>query len=92
MVSGEKHGLRLGVEVYIGNSKEQYKAFANHKDEIEKEIGEVLEWMELPEKKASRVRITKSLDWTNAVSLPKCYSWLADLAVRFKQVFPKYDS
>lgn len=91
-ISGKKHGFRLGVEVYIGNSKEQYQTFANHKEEIEKEIGEALEWMALPEKKASRVRITKPLDWTDAASLPKCYSWLTDLAVRFKKVFPRFDA
>lgn len=91
-VSGKKHGCRLGVEVYIGNSKAQYEVFARNKDEIENELGSSLEWMALPEKKASRIRITKPLDWTDAESRPQCYAWLTDMAVLFKRVFPKYDS
>lgn len=91
-VSGKKKGVRLGVEVYIGNDKDQYQVFFSHKDEIEKELGSKPEWMELPTRKASRILLTNDLDWTKTENFDQCYSWLTDMAVRFKHVFPKYDS
>lgn len=91
-VSGKKHGFRLGIEVYIGNDKDQYQVFFSHKTEIEKELGVKLDWMELPTKKASRILLTNDLNWMKAENFDQCYFWLTDMAVRFKQVFPKYDS
>ena len=50
----------LTCEIYIPNSKELYNELAKHKDEIEDELGETLEWMELPNKAASRIKILKT--------------------------------
>ena len=45
----------LGCEIYIPDSKETYEQFYNHQAEIDSNING-LEWMELPNKKASRIK------------------------------------
>jgi Domain of unknown function (DUF4268) len=46
-----------GAELYIPDNKELSAKLPEQKNDIEKDLGEKAEWMELPGKKASRIRI-----------------------------------
>lgn len=48
----------VGCEIYIRNDKALFDTFHKNQESIEKEIGEQLEWMELPDATASRILLT----------------------------------
>ena len=81
---------RLGVELSVqGNdSKPHYHLLLQQKENIEESIGEKLEWMELPEKKRSRIVLFKEdsdpaneNDWSNQ------HNWFIETLVTFDNTF-----
>ena len=81
---------RIGVELYISDDKELYCQLYNHKETIENEIGVQLEWNELPEKKASRIAIYKTVDFENQNDWTAQFDWIIDMALKMKKAFKKY--
>jgi hypothetical protein len=80
----------LGCELYIPNDKALYNELKKSEHEIEREIGEKLEWMALPEKKASRIKIVKPADFDKDEEWENYFSWLKEKGELFEKVFPKY--
>lgn len=80
---------KISCELYIPNSKELYKNFESNKNLIQNELGlgELL-WQELPERKASRVRIYKDFDFQNP-NKTDAFQWLLSTATKFKNTFGK---
>ena len=81
---------KLGVEIWISNNKEVYYFLEEHKDEIEKELGYKLEWMELPGKKASRIMTHLPGSVNNTEEWGKYFQWLQKTAEQFQKTFIKY--
>ncbi len=50
-------GERIGVELYLSgaDAKKHFKRLEAEKADIEKEIGQTLDWRELPDKEVSRL-------------------------------------
>ena len=80
----------FGCEIYIPDSKDVYKHFHKNKQAIESELGEELKWMELPQKKASRIRLFRDGDITDKKSWKEHFEWLKTNAEKFQEVFYKY--
>lgn len=80
----------VSVSIYIGDSKKQYAVFFSHKAEIEKMLGEQLSWMELPDKKASRIRLDFKIDWKKPENRAAAQKWMAEKSVAFKKAFNQY--
>jgi len=80
----------IACEVFISDSKELFNKLFSFKREIENELGHKLEWMELPNKKASRIKISKDADINNTENWDKYFQWLMKEAESFQRVFPKY--
>jgi hypothetical protein len=82
---------KVRCALYIPNSKELYQTFLAHKAEIERELGvtEPIAWQELPNKKASRIRVEHDFDFSDESTWGDAFAWLADMAVRFRRVFAK---
>lgn len=80
----------MACELYIGESKAIFHALYHHKEEIEKQIGEPLEWMELPEKKASRIKLAHKADIKDATRWGEHFAWLKVTAEKFHFVFSQY--
>jgi hypothetical protein len=80
----------IGCEIYIPESKDYYKHLFSNKEQIEKELGINLQWMELPEKKASRILVTKSFDFSEENQWQEAFKWLKEQAEKFQQTFSKY--
>lgn len=80
----------IRTELYIPDNKEVFEFLFKQKDAIEKELGMKLEWMELPGKKASRIKIETSglIDSTN--EWEQYFAWLKDNAEKFQKVFGRY--
>jgi hypothetical protein len=79
----------FGVELYISNNKELYERLLVRKDEIERDLGEALVWMALPEKKASRIKVTMDGDFDQKTAWDGYFQWLLTEAEKFQAVFPK---
>jgi hypothetical protein len=80
---------QIGCELYIPNAKDLFKTLYSNKEAIEKELGlGALSWQELPEKKASRIRLIRQFD-VSSQKRDEAFSWIVDAAVKFKQVFSK---
>ncbi|SDA37115.1 protein of unknown function [Algoriphagus alkaliphilus] len=79
----------LGCEVYIPDSPETYQTFLKHQSEIDSRIEE-LDWMELPAKKASRIKKVIKGDLTKVESWPEYFKWLGEHALHFQNVFSKF--
>jgi len=79
---------RIGVEVVIPDSKENFNVLESQKEQIEMKFGEHLEWQNNPITKVSRIvvykhesDIWKKEDWHNQ------FEWLASKLEKFEEVF-----
>ncbi len=79
----------LACEIYIPNSKDTYKEFENHKSEIDSQLGQLI-WMELPTKKASRIKQSRKGDFIKEGKWSEYFDWLGNSAIRFQETFNKY--
>ena len=66
----------VDVVLYINDDKELFKSLFAYKDEIEKNMEMELEWKELPERKASRILIEKTVDLDDRATWPVSYTHL----------------
>jgi hypothetical protein len=80
----------FGTELYISNNKDLYTKIFENKKSIEAEVGDALEWMELPNKKASRIKISTNGSFDDQTKWDDYFEWLLRKAEKFQQVFPKY--
>ena len=80
----------IGVEIYLKppGAKTFFHVLGQDKNAIEAELGEPLDWQELPTKKGSRIALYKEdadpldeADWANQ------HIWLADTLERFDRAF-----
>ncbi|MEA1894638.1 MAG: DUF4268 domain-containing protein [Euryarchaeota archaeon] len=80
----------LRCEIYIPDSKELFNELFKQKDEIEDNLNEKLEWMELPSKKASNIRISRPDNINEPYEREEQFEWFKTQAELFQKVFPKY--
>jgi len=78
-------------ELYIPDSKSLYKTLLENKTKIEKELGipDHIEWQELPDKKASRIRVNHGFTFSDSSTWEEAFKWLVDVAATFRKVFSK---
>ena len=76
----------LGCEIYISRNKDLFKFLREQKEEIEKEVGEKVEWVDAPV--ASRVKIEKHVsDVFGQEEADNYFAWLYEKMVVFQKVF-----
>lgn len=80
----------VDVELYINDDKELFKSLFAHKDEIEKNMEMELEWKELPERKASRILIEKTVDLDDRATWPEQFDYIMDTCIKMKGAFKRY--
>ncbi len=80
----------LGVELYISDDKELFKSLYGHKADIENIAGLQFDWRELPEKKASRIVIEKSVNLDNQNEWNSQFEWAMDVCLKVRTAFRKY--
>ena len=78
------------VEFYIHDDKSIFQKLLHHKSDIEAEIGFSLDWRELPDKKASRIIIEKSVNLDDPNEWNDQFEWIIDTCVKFKRAFKKF--
>ncbi len=80
----------LSVEFYIYDDKELFNHLFQNKDAIESESGLKFDWRELPDKKASRILISKPVDFDDKEQWPEQFDWLIDTMLKMKAAFKKF--
>lgn len=81
---------RVAVCLYILNNKELFVKLDSLRDEIESKLGSKLEWLELPQKKASRVVLSRPGDFADEAQSQELVEWMAMNTDNFARVFPTY--
>ncbi len=83
---------RIGCELYISGEKAElaFHSLLEKKNEIELELGEKLEWQELPEARDCRIALYKTgADIEKREEWNDYFEWLGDKAEKFHKVFSK---
>lgn len=80
----------IDVELYINDDKELFRNLLLHKDEIESVMGLVLDWRELPERKASRIIIEKEVTFDNRATWLQQFDYIMDVCMKMKKAFKTY--
>jgi len=80
----------IRTELYIPDNKDVYHFLEERKEEIEKELGYKVEWMELQGKKASRIKVEFPGLIENTDEWEKYFAWLQEKAEQFQKVFSKH--
>lgn len=80
----------LGVEIYIYDDQELFNTYLDERTSIENETELTFDWQPLPKKKASRVIITRSVNFDDRKSWEEQFDWAIDKMTRMKPVFRKY--
>jgi hypothetical protein len=78
---------QMACEIYIPDSKKLFTCLYNNKDSIESELSEQLVWEELPEKKASRIKLISQGSISNQEQWHNYHSWLLEKVIKFQKVF-----
>lgn len=81
---------QIRCELYIPDCDELFAALASRQEKIEDELEYELEWMELPGKKASRIKAVLSMEVTNSDVWDECFKWLLTAAESFSEVFSRH--
>lgn len=76
--------------MYINDDKELFKSLFVHKAEIESDMGMELDWKELPERKASRILVEKSVQLSNHEEWQEQFDYIMDVLLKMKKAFKKY--
>jgi len=79
----------MACEIYIPDSKQLFLALNGKKEEIENEVGNELEWEELPEKKASRIKVGHKGDLFSQGDWGQYHSWMLGMVLNFQEVFSR---
>lgn len=77
---------QIGCDLYISDSKELFHNLYSMKEQIEQQLGQTLDWDELPNKKASRIKTYFDGDFTDQESWSEQQNWLLDQVIKFQKV------
>lgn len=80
----------VACEIYIPDSKDLFYGLQKFKKEIEKELVETNDWMDLPGKKASRIKLSREANLANTEEWDSYFEWLMNKAEKFQKTFSKY--
>lgn len=80
----------LDVELYISEDKDLFHSLLEKKTSIESDSGLSFDWRELPERKASRIVVSKNVDFDDKSQWNDQFDWIIDVMLKMKSNFKKY--
>ena len=80
--------IRIQLTLLENNAKAHFHLLRKDQEKIENEVGESLEWLELPGREESQVCLLKNdTDLTNEIDWTNQHKWLAAKLEKFDEVF-----
>jgi len=86
----DTRGEQVRCGLYIPDCKELYSALNERREQIQNALDYELTWMELPGKKASRIRTVFSVDVNDSTTWEECFRWLLEASKAFSSAFSKH--
>lgn len=80
----------LDVELYISDDSDLYHSLYENKADIEATSGLSFDWRELPDRKASRIVLEKSVQFWDKSSWESQFEWVVDVMIKMKAAFCKH--
>ena len=80
----------LSVELYIDQDKDLFRSLYAMRETIEAEAGLSFDWRELPNRKASRIVVRKSVTFDDRAQWAEHFDWMIDTMLAIKTTFKKY--
>ena len=80
----------ITIELYINDDKDLFRMLLSHKNEIESDMGIFLDWRELPERKASRIIVEKTVELENKEKWNEQFSYIMEICLKMKKAFKKH--
>ena len=80
----------IGCEVYITNDESLYEKYKANRKEIETTLGYQLEWQDLPESNAFRIKKTYPCDPLDTTKWEEYFAWITSTTEAFDKVFRKH--
>lgn len=80
----------ITIELYINDDKDLFRMLLSHKNEIETDMGICLDWRELPERKASRIIVEKTVELENKNKWNEQFAYITDICLKMKKAFKKH--
>lgn len=77
----------MTCQVYIPNDKSLFEKFIAHRTQIESLVGSELEWMPLPNKQASRIKMTRVSNIDNESLWEDDFEWMLTNAQKLRDAF-----
>lgn len=79
----------IGIDLYITVAwkQEAFEALEAQREAIETELGAVLQWMPLPDKKTARVLLEAKINPRNPANESDVRAWFATNSIKMFQVF-----
>ena len=78
------------VELYISNDQEFFEYLEKHRKNIQAQIDMSLEWMALPNRKASRVRLQRNILILDETTKVDQFNWFIKYAICLYDIFTPY--
>lgn len=79
----------VGAEIWIGDSQNIYNRLFQNKDLFESTMGMEVQWNELENKKASRIRCIYHCNPDDTSRHDEYYQWLIDTSEKLQNSFKK---
>jgi hypothetical protein len=80
----------INAELLIDADKKLFDDLYSNKDRIEQDAELKFDWRKMPEKKASRIVITRNANLAEKEEWTGQFDWLIDMMLRIKRAFKKY--
>lgn len=80
----------VATQFWIGDDKDLYAGLLARRDAIEADLGFVLEWDARPDRKASKLTISRPGDFQDESQSQELVEWLVATGDTFARVLPKY--
>jgi len=78
------------VELYISDDQDFFEYLEKHRENIQAQIDMQLEWMALPNKKASRVRLQRNIPIFDETKKVDQFNWFIKYTILLYDVFKPY--
>jgi hypothetical protein len=77
----------ITCEMYIPDAPSLYSSLLEQKQDIENKMGYSLEWQDLPNKKACRIKLSSAGNLENEDEWPNYHLWMINNLVKMQKVF-----